>query len=99
MLGHNLPYGTKRYSTLGGCGWAIARKPSGSAGFWLWAKLQATDRGTIREPQPCYAMKTMIAELGRHASLHKDEVQRSALVPPAGRQARGAKTARFCRCQ
>jgi hypothetical protein len=39
----------------------------------------------------------MISKRARRASLHRDEVQRSAPVPPAGRQARGAETARFCR--
>jgi hypothetical protein len=47
----------------------------------------------------CKAMEPMIAEVARRASLPKDEVQRSAPVPPAGRQARGAETAQFCSSQ
>jgi hypothetical protein len=35
----------------------------------------------------------------RRTSLYRDAVQRSAPVPPAGRQARGAETARFRRSQ
>jgi hypothetical protein len=49
------------------------------------------DQGSGGKAQ-CNAMES---QLCRRASLPKDAVQRSAPVPPAGRQARGAETARF----
>jgi hypothetical protein len=54
------------------------------------------DRGLESNEQLAHC-NAMIAEVCRSASLKKDEVQRSAPVPTAGRQARGAETARFCR--
>jgi hypothetical protein len=57
-----------------------------------------------KPPLPLWAVPAsgdvaMIAKVARSVSLHRDEVQRSTPLPTAGRQARGAETARLCRSQ